>query len=74
MDIRYLGRIALGRLGVQLHDVGTVRHCQPGLHRLLLRFQLIQAVAQILRAPPVLDFTDQPLDLTVNLRKLPLRC
>jgi hypothetical protein len=57
---------------MELDHVCAFRQCQLGLQHLLACLQLVEAVAHLLRAAPVLDLADQPLRLPVDLRKLPL--
>ncbi|MGE3064437.1 MAG: hypothetical protein AB7K67_02550 [Hyphomicrobiaceae bacterium] len=74
MDLCHLRRIPFRRLWVKLDNVGPVRQRQLGLHNLLTRFQLIEAIADLLRAPPVFDLTDEPPRLPIDFRKLSLQC
>jgi hypothetical protein len=70
VDVGNLGRIAFCRLWMELDDIRAGRQCELGLHCFLACLHLVQAIAHTWRAPPVLDLTDQPLNLAADLSQL----
>ena len=72
VDVSHLARVSFRRLRVQFDEIGAVCQRQLRLHGLLACLQLVEAVADLRRAASVLDLADEPLDLAVDLSKLPL--